>query len=589
MFLLPSGGWAGLFSSDGQGTRGPAVLKMSGGARALGLGGSYVAVADDASATQWNPAGLQRISEKEVQLMSAQLFAGQRQQSVMYAHPAWRARQRETWGMNVSLLDVDSFDVQKNGERVGSARPQEFAAGVSYAHPLWGAAWGVTGKYVRAETYQQKGEAFDVDVGLMGPGPSDRWSWGVVLSNLGTPLTLGSQEIPPPTALRFGIAWKRSLSSRGTVLLTGQVDGEVKNQVQERAGGEYSFRVNEDWSAAVRAGYQTQGDGQFSAGAGMTRKSITLNYSFQSRGDLGNAGFFDLAIRFGGPLEQEVRRTKGLNEVRALLEEGDVVQARKKWDPLNTLSPKDHAVQKVGRTIREKWGDSLDPAALLAQAQEAFAQGDPQEAADRYRKLLLVVPTHPEGLAGLAKAEKQIEADRRARLNAEVAAQRAQARRDIESRAITYETQGRWLDAVRLWKKYAAMGPPESLSKTHIQSCFEQAYAQAESALAAGKTEPAQTLFLSIDEEGPYRDAGQRARSIGRQTNQQKIVKAQEKYREGRTAYVNGDLKTARRLFEEAVRLDPNGPGYRQALDQVVEELKLSNGSSHEPTPPTRP
>lgn len=585
--LFSQGGRAGLFSSEGQGTRGPAVLKMSGGARALGLGGSYVAVADDASATQWNPAGLQRLSEKEVQLMSAQLFAGQRQQSVMYAHPAWRARQRESWGFNAALLDVESFDVQRNGETVGSAHPQEFAAGISYAHPLGGASWGVTGKFVRAETYQQSGQAYDMDLGLLGPGPTDHWTWGVVLANLGTALSLGSQKIPPPTAIRAGVSWGRTFAGRGSVLFTGQVDGEIKHQVQERVGAEYALPAYGDWSAAVRAGYQTQGAGRISAGAGVTRKSVSVNYTFQSKGDLGNAGFFDVAIRFGGPLEQEVRRQAGLNAVRGYLEEGDVVQARKKWEELNSLSPQDPAVQKAGRAIREKWGESLDPAALLLQAQESFEQGHFQTAADQFRKLLLVVPAHPEGLAGLAKVEKRIEADRRARLNAEVEAQRTLARRQIEGRAVTYEKQGQWLEALRLWKKSDKTGPGAALSKTHIQSCFEHLYAQAESFLAEGKIDKAQSLFLLIEEEGPYRDAGQRAKSLGRQSTQQKVSQAQEKYREGRTAYVNGDLKNAHRLFEEAYRLDPQGPGFRQALEQATEELKLSNDSTHELPKPT--
>lgn len=258
LFAIDGGGRPD-FSSNGQGTRGPAVLKMPGGARAVGVGGSCVAVADDASATQWNPAGLQRVSEKEVQLMSAQLFAGQRQQSVMYAHPAWRARRRETWGVNATLLDVDSFDVRQEGEFVGSARPQEGAAGVSYAHALWGASWGATGKVVRAETYQQSGTAYQVDLGFMGPGMTDRWSWGLVLSNLGTPLALGAQKISPPTVLRLGGAWKKAVSDRGSVLITGQVDGEVKDNVEERAGAEYALRVNSDWTAVVKAGVQTGG------------------------------------------------------------------------------------------------------------------------------------------------------------------------------------------------------------------------------------------------------------------------------------------------------------------------------------------
>ena len=57
----------------------------------------------------------------------------------------------------------------------------------------------------------------------------------------------------------------------------------------------------------------------------------------------------------------------------------------------------------------------------------------------------------------------------------------------------------------------------------------------------------------------------------------QDLAKAAEvKYREGIDAYVLGHLEEARRLFEEALRLDPKGKKVRQALDQVTEELKLA-------------
>jgi len=49
---------AGDFSADAKGTTGAAFLTMGMGARAVGMGGAYSAVAADASAVSWNPAGL---------------------------------------------------------------------------------------------------------------------------------------------------------------------------------------------------------------------------------------------------------------------------------------------------------------------------------------------------------------------------------------------------------------------------------------------------------------------------------------------------------------------------------------------------
>ncbi len=47
---------------------GRSVLADGAGNRALGLGGAYVAVADDASAAVWNPAGLGFVQRRELQV-----------------------------------------------------------------------------------------------------------------------------------------------------------------------------------------------------------------------------------------------------------------------------------------------------------------------------------------------------------------------------------------------------------------------------------------------------------------------------------------------------------------------------------------
>jgi long-subunit fatty acid transport protein len=85
--LLAKAGLTALFSSDKGDVHGPAVLLEEPGVRALGLGGAYVAVADGADAVYWNPAGLQLMKRKEVQLMHAELFADQNQDAIAYVHP----------------------------------------------------------------------------------------------------------------------------------------------------------------------------------------------------------------------------------------------------------------------------------------------------------------------------------------------------------------------------------------------------------------------------------------------------------------------------------------------------------------------
>src|SRR3989339_193654 len=64
-------------------------LDMGIGARALGMGRSFVAVADDVSALYWNPAGLSRLNYIEISLTHISLFEDTRYDNIGFAKP-WR-------------------------------------------------------------------------------------------------------------------------------------------------------------------------------------------------------------------------------------------------------------------------------------------------------------------------------------------------------------------------------------------------------------------------------------------------------------------------------------------------------------------
>ena len=61
------------FASDGGAGQAGAYLKMGVGARALGMGGAFVAVSDDATASYWNPAGLAKLQKDQASFMHAKL------------------------------------------------------------------------------------------------------------------------------------------------------------------------------------------------------------------------------------------------------------------------------------------------------------------------------------------------------------------------------------------------------------------------------------------------------------------------------------------------------------------------------------
>ena len=75
------------FSSKSAGTSGAAFLKIGAGARPTAMGGAYTALADDANALYWNPAGLVRLEKREFSASHAEMFESTRLDFLAYAHP----------------------------------------------------------------------------------------------------------------------------------------------------------------------------------------------------------------------------------------------------------------------------------------------------------------------------------------------------------------------------------------------------------------------------------------------------------------------------------------------------------------------
>ncbi|MBI2362792.1 MAG: PorV/PorQ family protein [Elusimicrobia bacterium] len=84
-----------------------AFLQYGVGARALGMGGAFFAVADDATAAYWNPAGLAYLQRKELTTMQAALFAQTNYTYLGYAHPTTT---KGTFALGITQLVSTGFE-----------------------------------------------------------------------------------------------------------------------------------------------------------------------------------------------------------------------------------------------------------------------------------------------------------------------------------------------------------------------------------------------------------------------------------------------------------------------------------------------
>ncbi|HEY6865960.1 MAG TPA: hypothetical protein VI792_01815, partial [Candidatus Eisenbacteria bacterium] len=232
--LLVACARSGQAQTGGAGTPGEWLTQYS-SARTLGLGGAFVASADDALGTLWNPAGLQMLDQNQLRFESALLYENTSINGVSLAVPGSR------WpSIGVSMLSLSSGDFQRTdalNNSLGTFNEGEtaylFTLGKSLSPKF---AIGANVKLVQQTVESFNGGGFGFDLGgILSLTPGLRI--GASAMNLGGPsITLRDVAEPWPAQLRGGFALT---VLGGRALLCGEVDQSSGLGTKFRAGTEY--------------------------------------------------------------------------------------------------------------------------------------------------------------------------------------------------------------------------------------------------------------------------------------------------------------------------------------------------------------
>ncbi len=211
-------------------------LIISPSARAWGLGQSYVAIADDATAMYWNPGGLGFLEGSHISLTHSQLIP-MLADDVYYEslNFAYNMENIGTLGINAIYLTYGKWwETTPAGEQVEEHTSYEFAIGGYYALRLddnnsLGVGLKITRVFLAPATAQTgfvegAGWSFAADFGFLGK-VGDRFSYGVALQNLGPDMSFVSKDesAPLPRTVRGGIAVKPFLSDTYSSIISVEV------------------------------------------------------------------------------------------------------------------------------------------------------------------------------------------------------------------------------------------------------------------------------------------------------------------------------------------------------------------------------
>ena len=190
------------------------------GARTAGLGGAFVAVADEPLGIVWNPAGLSQLSQNAVSFETSFLYENTTINSFSFAVPG---RRFPSFGLTVLSLGSGDFEkTNELNESLGSFDEGEMAFLLSASKNLTRNFYlGANLKVVRQSIDEFNASGVGFDLGLLYQvHPALRL--GASILNIGGPtLSLRSLDESYPADFRGGVAFN-FLSGRA--LLAGEVD-----------------------------------------------------------------------------------------------------------------------------------------------------------------------------------------------------------------------------------------------------------------------------------------------------------------------------------------------------------------------------
>jgi hypothetical protein len=312
------------FAQNNPGTTGAQVLQVPLGARALGMGTAFTAVASDDSALEYNPAGLSLLNAQDLEVTYIAGAGQSSLQQLTYGGPTpytGLTGNGYTSGAGSVLLSQDGSitvnTLNANGTLAGSSNinaGSDLVLEAGYSERIGMTPYelkdgtydldhfvGVGVKYLHSTLVQSySANAAAVDVGYLVRQPQTGWTFGASALNLGTKIKYSDEADPLPATARAGVAWEGGEPGVHNLIVAADSDYELNERIYHiNAGVEYFWLR----TYGLRLGYQFNrpDQGGLTLGFGFRWKGrFLVDYGWAVGDQLGNGQRFTLAYRFAG-------------------------------------------------------------------------------------------------------------------------------------------------------------------------------------------------------------------------------------------------------------------------------------------------
>lgn len=274
-------------------------MLLGAGARPLGMGSAFVAVSDDATAVYWNPAGLERLRRRELQIQHTEQFGGTVNHDVFtLGGPSLLGgfgvgiTRLGVGGVKITTLEDPALPPGPDNRPVVSrvTGTTEYHLHLAFGRGLGPNLFAGAGvKLVSRNLGTGAGSGFGIDFGMLYMPRADLTA-GLMIRNL-IPLKItfdsGSSDRVPPV-LAIGLALARPVTAvDGRITCSGSFSiGEEKSAADGLQGGRVGIEYLYREKLAFRLGARGK---HFTAGAGVRLGGrVAFDFAFLEHGELDN-------------------------------------------------------------------------------------------------------------------------------------------------------------------------------------------------------------------------------------------------------------------------------------------------------------
>ncbi len=310
LMLIPFRVWA----DDDGGTE--SVFSIGAGARAMGLGNAYTALAEDATAVYYNPAGLPFLSSQQISFLHTVLFAGTVYDFASYVYP-----HSDIGGFGIAAMRIGTDDIGRRDRITDlgrfSASQMQFL--ISFGRRIdEHFAAGATLKLAHhsIDDYSAYGYGLDVAGRAL---LTEKLRAGFLFQDMiGARMRMATFRERTPFTFRTGLAFETGIEdSPFTGVASLDLDKPEKRNVKLRAG----LEVRHTSGLALRGGYDRD---NFTLGMGLIYQQLTFDYAYKFIDNLGDSHRFSLSFSFGATSkERQMRQAEEASERQASFIQAD--------------------------------------------------------------------------------------------------------------------------------------------------------------------------------------------------------------------------------------------------------------------------